>query len=125
MQILEKQATFVTVSLQLYPRGVEYTFTLVVSFHSLFITKVDKAYRIRCFYMEAEKTVAQQLEVSMLTTHQVNEQFPMPQCRYHIRRGARDGPPVRFARVGEPVYHVWECDARTLEPCPVTKRNSS
>lgn len=62
--------------------------------------------------MEAEKTVAQQLEVSMLTTHQVNEQFPMPQCRYHIRRGARDGPPVRFARVGEPVYHVWECDAR-------------
>jgi hypothetical protein len=47
----------------LFPRGVEYTFTLVVSFHPLFITKVDKAYRVRCFYMETEKTVAEQLEV--------------------------------------------------------------
>ena len=38
-------------------------FTVVVSFHQQFITKVDKAYRIQCFYMEAEKTVATEIDV--------------------------------------------------------------
>lgn len=83
---------------------------MVISFHPWFITKVDKAYRVRCFYMEAEKTVAAQLDVSMLTTIAINEQYPMPQCRYYIKRGGPDGPFVRFAKVGDTVYHVWECD---------------
>uniref|UniRef100_A0A914UPM2 ZP domain-containing protein n=1 Tax=Plectus sambesii TaxID=2011161 RepID=A0A914UPM2_9BILA len=93
----------------LHPRGVEYTFTMVVSFHPLFLTKVDRAYRVRCFYMEAVKTVNAAIDVSMLTTHQLNEQFPMPTCTYHLRRGL-DGPPIRFAKVGDKVTHVWQCD---------------
>lgn len=48
---------------QLEPRGVEYTFTAVISFHPLFLTKIDRAYRVRCFYMEAVKTVNTQLDV--------------------------------------------------------------
>ena len=83
---------------QLEPRGVEYTFTIVASFHPLFLTKVDRAYRIRCFYMEAIKTVNTQVDVSMLTTVQVDEQYPMPQCQYHLKKGY-EGEYARFAKV--------------------------
>ena len=90
------------------PRGVEYTFTIVVSFHPLFLTKVDRAYRIRCFYMEAVKTVQSQIEVSMLTTQLVSQQYPMPQCFYHLKKGVGEEF-VRFAKVGDKVIHSWEC----------------
>ena len=47
----------------LSPRGVMLSTTVIVSFHPLFLTKVDRAYRIQCFYMEADKTVDTRLEV--------------------------------------------------------------
>lgn len=31
-------------------------------------------------------------------------------CTYTVRRGAVDGPPLRFAIVGEKAVHVWECE---------------
>ncbi|KHJ44652.1 zona pellucida-like domain protein, partial [Trichuris suis] len=94
----------------LVPRGVEYTFTVVVSFHPFFITRVDRAYRVRCFYTETEKLVESQLEVSTLTTHQVNEQRQMPSCLYTLRRDSPDGPLVRYASVGDKIFHVWQCN---------------
>ncbi len=45
----------------------------------------------------------------MLTTLPVDQQFPMPQCRYHLKN-SYDGQYVRFAKVGDKVVHVWECD---------------
>lgn len=36
---------------------------VIISFHKIFVTKVDKAYKVQCFYMEADKTVAQSIEV--------------------------------------------------------------
>lgn len=50
-------------SFQLNPAGISLTVTVVVSFHQLFITKVDRAYQLRCFYMEAEKHVSSMLDV--------------------------------------------------------------
>ena len=37
--------------------------TVVVSFHPRFLTKVDRAYTVQCFYMEADKTVSTDIEV--------------------------------------------------------------
>lgn len=51
------------ISAQLNPQGVAISVTVVISFHQIFITKVDKAYQVRCFYMEAEKTVTSVLDV--------------------------------------------------------------
>lgn len=33
----------------------------------------------------------------------------MPTCEYTIRRGSPNGPQIRFAKVGDIVYHRWEC----------------
>lgn len=44
--------------------GVMIVTTVIVSFHSIFITKVDRAYKLSCFYVEASKKVSQQLDVA-------------------------------------------------------------
>ncbi|KAL1227252.1 Cuticlin-1 [Trichinella spiralis] len=91
--------------------GMMQSIVVVISFHRTFITKVDRAYMIQCFYMETEKTVTSQLDVSMLTTGQLLDTARMPTCLYEVRRGGADGPIIRFAQVGEPVHHVWSCDS--------------
>ncbi len=76
---------------------------------------MDRAIRIQCFYMEADKTVSSELEVSMLTTQFRTVTLPMPICRYEIRDGGPEGEPLRFARVGQQAYHKWICDSETGE----------
>lgn len=68
----------------LNPRGIFVTTTVVISFHPLFITKIDRAYRIQCFYMEADKTVSTEIEVSEMTTVFQTQVIPMPICRYEV-----------------------------------------
>ncbi len=50
---------------------------------------------------------------SMLTTAFQAEVYPMPTCFYSLHRGTPDGPLIRFAAVGESVYHRWECVERS------------
>ena len=45
--------------------------------------------------MEADKTVSQELEVSMLTTALQTQNVPMPVCRYDILDGGPEGSPVK------------------------------
>lgn len=99
-------------SRSLNPLGVFVSTTVIITFHPQFITKVDRAFRIQCFYMEADKTVSQDLEVSMLTTAFQTQVVPMPVCRYEILDGP-SGQAVRYALVGEAVYHKWTCDTET------------
>lgn len=40
-----------------------YSATVIVSFHPVFITKVDKAYKIECFYGETDSQLDAQLNV--------------------------------------------------------------
>ncbi|VDK88605.1 unnamed protein product [Litomosoides sigmodontis] len=47
----------------LNPRGVAYTFTVVVSFHPIFETEVDRAYQVRCFFTESVKALGASLAV--------------------------------------------------------------
>uniref|UniRef100_A0A914URN5 ZP domain-containing protein n=1 Tax=Plectus sambesii TaxID=2011161 RepID=A0A914URN5_9BILA len=67
------------------------------------------------FYMEADKTVSQELEVSMLTTVLQTLTVPMPVCRYEILQGGPNGTAVRFVLVGDQVYHKWTCDSDTAD----------
>lgn len=80
-----------------------------------FITKVDRAYTVQCFYMEAEKTVSQQIEVSELSTLFQSQIAPMPVCRYDILDTGPTGQPIKFALIGQQVYHKWTCETETTD----------
>uniref|UniRef100_A0A7E4VGH6 ZP domain-containing protein n=1 Tax=Panagrellus redivivus TaxID=6233 RepID=A0A7E4VGH6_PANRE len=99
----------------LNPRGIFATTTIVISFHPIFVTKVDRVYHVQCFYMEADKTVSQGIEVSDLTTAFVTQLVPMPICRYDVLDGGPSGSPVSFATVGQQVYHKFTCDSETID----------
>uniref|UniRef100_A0A1I7SJ83 ZP domain-containing protein n=2 Tax=Bursaphelenchus xylophilus TaxID=6326 RepID=A0A1I7SJ83_BURXY len=99
----------------LNPKGVFVSTTVVIQFHPQFVTKVDRAYRVQCFYMEADKTVSAQLEVSDLTTAFQTQVVPMPICRYEILEGGPSGQPIQFATIGQQVYHKWTCDSETTD----------
>ncbi|KJH52605.1 zona pellucida-like domain protein [Dictyocaulus viviparus] len=99
----------------LNPRGVFVSTTVVISFHPQFVTKVDRAYRIQCFYMEADKTVSTQIEVSDLTTAFQTQVVPMPICKYEILEGGPTGAAIQFATIGQQVYHKWTCDSETSD----------
>uniref|UniRef100_A0A1I8EL48 ZP domain-containing protein n=1 Tax=Wuchereria bancrofti TaxID=6293 RepID=A0A1I8EL48_WUCBA len=93
----------------LNPRGVVYTFTLIVSFHPIFETEADRAYQVRCFFSESVKALEVTLGVSQLTTQIIAKEFTLPGCMYEIRE-SRNGPLVKFAHIGDHVWHVWHCD---------------
>uniref|UniRef100_A0A915PID2 ZP domain-containing protein n=1 Tax=Setaria digitata TaxID=48799 RepID=A0A915PID2_9BILA len=91
------------------PRGMAYSFTVIVQLHPLFITKVDRAYNVRCFYMEENREVDAELQVSDLTTSMLESGHAMPQCSYTLHRDTPNGPVLRYGRVGDIVFHVWDC----------------
>ncbi|CAI5453942.1 unnamed protein product [Caenorhabditis angaria] len=132
------------------PRGIMITTTVIISFHPMFITKIDKSYKVQCFYAEAAKTVTQQFNVdigkdqekkifvmvgdeesgSSNNTQQdqrvvhdpeeerFNYNVPLPECNYRVLANNKDGEPVKFATVGQLVYHEWSCE-------PIDKKESS
>uniref|UniRef100_A0A8L8Q2E7 ZP domain-containing protein n=1 Tax=Heligmosomoides polygyrus TaxID=6339 RepID=A0A8L8Q2E7_HELPZ len=125
------------------PRGLLLASTIIISFHPMFVTKIDKSYRVQCFYAETAKTVTQNLNVSegkdmqknvlviigdqeasnegrpSNVLHDVAQKIPdetltstvpLPECRYQVLAGGKDGTPLKLASVGQQVYHEWTCD---------------
>ncbi|TMS36662.1 hypothetical protein L596_003769 [Steinernema carpocapsae] len=91
------------------PKGLYVSVTMIITFHPMFITKIDKSYNVQCFYTELDKTVTTQLDVSALQTEVITQAIPLPTCKYHVLKDGPDGEPVKFATVGQQVYHQWSC----------------
>uniref|UniRef100_A0A1I7Z323 ZP domain-containing protein n=1 Tax=Steinernema glaseri TaxID=37863 RepID=A0A1I7Z323_9BILA len=93
------------------PEGMRFSTVLVISFHPLFVTKMDRAFSINCLYHEASQTVTSNMEVSTLPTEVLHSDMPLPECTYTIRKDEIDGPLLKFANVGDQVVHRWECNS--------------
>ncbi|VDP07458.1 unnamed protein product [Soboliphyme baturini] len=92
-----------------------YVLVVVVSFHQYFLTMVDRAYNVRCFYSQQDKTVTTRLDVSMIPTESLEAAtMLMPNCQYTIRSGSLHGPVVQYTKVGDTLVHRWECDNPNL-----------
>ncbi|GMT27511.1 hypothetical protein PFISCL1PPCAC_18808 [Pristionchus fissidentatus] len=97
------------------PRGVNFVVTVIVSFHPAgFITKNDRAFHVRCFYMEPDEIVTSSIDVSGIPTTELADEMKMPSCEYSVRKDSLNGPALTFANVGETVYHVWECSGAEM-----------
>ncbi|KAK6023344.1 hypothetical protein OSTOST_10873, partial [Ostertagia ostertagi] len=93
---------------KLSPPTLSVSFVAVISFHDSFITKLDRAYRIQCAYVEANRSLSTQLDVGTLAPSQVNGTAPPPVCGYHI--SGANGQQIQNVRVGDQVKkHEWIC----------------
>ncbi|KAL7074347.1 hypothetical protein ACQ4LE_006544 [Meloidogyne hapla] len=92
--------------------GIAYQMTVVVQLHPLFVTKVDRAYNVNCFYKEKPQDVSVDFGVSDIVTQQLYSEPLLPACTYSVHRDSPNGPRVKYTHVGEQLYHVWECPSR-------------
>uniref|UniRef100_A0A0K0EUW6 ZP domain-containing protein n=1 Tax=Strongyloides venezuelensis TaxID=75913 RepID=A0A0K0EUW6_STRVS len=90
--------------------GLSVSTTIIISFHPMFITKVDRAFKVNCFYTEPIKKVAQKLNISDVPVETIKINAPLPTCKYEILEGSSEGKPIRFVRIGDVVYHKWSCN---------------
>ncbi|KRY67986.1 Cuticlin-1 [Trichinella pseudospiralis] len=97
------------------PKGLSMITTLIITFHRTFVTATDRAFNVQCFYMEEDKIVTQNMDVSGIPTSDLDMNPPEPTCSYHVLRGGRAGVVVSHGKVGDPVYHRWAC----IYPMPV------
>uniref|UniRef100_A0A8R1HJ77 ZP domain-containing protein n=1 Tax=Caenorhabditis japonica TaxID=281687 RepID=A0A8R1HJ77_CAEJA len=93
----------------LHPRGISFSFTLITSFHPFFVTGMDRAFSIRCFFLESIKGLNAEIDVGTLAPQNVDQEYSLPVCAYHLKDGI-EGHVLRFAQVGQKVTHVWRCD---------------
>ncbi|VDN57534.1 unnamed protein product [Dracunculus medinensis] len=89
--------------------GIMFSLTIVISFHSTFVTRTDRAYRCMCFFRNI-KHITSSIDMSPIVTTELLDTAKMPTCTYTIHSNSADGPPVVFGQVGEKIYHVWKCD---------------
>ncbi|KHJ41086.1 hypothetical protein D918_08862 [Trichuris suis] len=112
------------------PSGVYLSAIVVVTFHPMFVTMVDRAYNVKCFYMATDKVVSSNLEVrsdhlgiyhyskavtsfllSTLATELITQNVQMPECKYEVLSDGPTGQPIKYATVGQQVYHKWSCSS--------------
>jgi len=86
-----------------------FSVTIVVSFHSTFVTKADRAFRCMCFFRSIRRLTGA-IDISPLGTTELLESAKMPTCTYAIKSGGMEGPSFQYGKVGDKIFHVWHCD---------------
>lgn len=93
------------------PRGISYNVVVVVQHHRLFVTAADKAYSVSCFYRDIQSRLEQTLEIGDLTTQIIRETDGTPTCSYEVLQGSSQGPPAKYANIGDILLHKFSCDS--------------
>ncbi|TMS35469.1 hypothetical protein L596_002866 [Steinernema carpocapsae] len=93
------------------PPGIAYNVVIIVQHHHLFLTHADRAYSVSCFYRENRNKVHQSIEIGNLGTTEISEEEHLPTCIYEVLQDSIDGPPVKFANIGDRLVHKWSCDS--------------
>ncbi|KAF8382317.1 cutl-4 [Pristionchus pacificus] len=102
------------------PRGLLLDVTIIVMFHRLFLTKIDRSYHVECFYVQYDETVSQSYDVSILPSvdlksSNLNEDLQartsaaVPSCKYEVLHGGPTGSALKYGKIGDVVYHKWTC----------------
>ncbi|CAD6190113.1 unnamed protein product [Caenorhabditis auriculariae] len=97
------------------PSGSVQRVCITVQLHPLFVTEADRSYCAQCIYVESRilDDIHSSLEISDAPPTEIAAQFDesqMPKCSYSLRKESESGAEVRYASVGDTVFHVWACD---------------
>ncbi|KAI6172423.1 Zona pellucida domain-containing protein [Aphelenchoides besseyi] len=92
------------------PAGQSYSIVVIVQHHPLFLTEIDKAYSLTCFYRDEKSRLEQSLEISDITTAQIQDEPTNPDCVYEVLAGGIEGHVVKFASIGDILVHKWTCE---------------
>ncbi|KAK6045854.1 hypothetical protein COOONC_16641 [Cooperia oncophora] len=76
---------------------------------TFFVTGMDRAFHVRCFFLESVKSLGTEFDVGKLKTELVEQEYQLPDCMYQLHDGP-SGPAVHFAQVGQRVTHRWSCE---------------
>ncbi|KAI6196890.1 Mitochondrial Rho GTPase [Aphelenchoides besseyi] len=90
--------------------GIIVSTTVVISFHPLFVTEADAAYRLQCVYLNSEQTVNGNISL-------LSQELQKPSCKYEILEAGPNGRAIPTASVGSVVYHKWQCKAMEGKYC--------
>ncbi|KAL4002843.1 von Willebrand factor type A domain family protein [Acanthocheilonema viteae] len=83
--------------------GYVFNITVILQFHPMIITRADQGLSISCFH---QQPVPPQ-EVGRLSIKKLTD----IECSYRLHRFAPDQCVPMDAKVGESLYHRWECDS--------------
>jgi hypothetical protein len=100
----------------LNPAGLFIVAVMTISFHEQFVTDGDKIFEIKCFHMQSlavRKRPSNDSNETFISSSKPLVQF-FPVCRYSVLREADNSSAlVRFATIGQLVYHHWTCETNS------------
>lgn len=100
-----------TMSTELEDGGVEYFNTIVVQPHLKLVTNQGRGFHIRCRYQTRDKTVSNNMNVSMVDATPLTAMAPMPGCTMKIFYGDPDLHEVaENVKIGDPLTLVVSID---------------
>uniref|UniRef100_A0A0N5BZW0 ZP domain-containing protein n=1 Tax=Strongyloides papillosus TaxID=174720 RepID=A0A0N5BZW0_STREA len=97
------------------------TFTVIVTFHKNFITKLDKSYQIICAYPQISKTVQTQIDVSAPAPKDVSIVVNPPKCLYSLKD--INHALVRHVNIGDEIIHEWNCESQNTDMYSMVVKN--
>ncbi|VDM24357.1 unnamed protein product, partial [Toxocara canis] len=112
--IIVKGKKYVRFSSKREMTGINTSAVVNVLHHKWLVTGVDKGYLIQCFVGNAEDVRDVSTELTVNGTIAIGETLSLasvpPTCIYSLRRDSPNGPIVKYASLGQIIYHRWECD---------------
>lgn len=87
-----------------YAEGYTFNVTVVLQFHPIILTRADQGLEVGCFV--PQKLTQQEREMTVIKVPADTS------CTYRLHRYSPNQCVALDAKVGESLYHRWQCDSR-------------
>ncbi|KAM3723265.1 Cuticlin-6 [Dirofilaria immitis] len=96
------------------PAGMNYSTLIYVVHDKWLVTGADEGFFIQCHQPQQPQEQNLSPDLSLQSDFKIAEILPLNSvpslCNYSIRANAPNGPLVQSAKLGDIVYHRWECE---------------
>ncbi|PAV83515.1 hypothetical protein WR25_19877 [Diploscapter pachys] len=90
--------------------AIQYHLRVIVSYGFEQLTEEDKIFDLTCSYSLQNVTLEAFYDMVNFIPKAVNgSSLGIPKCRYSLHKNRLDGPKTANARIGDVIYHRWQC----------------